>query len=452
MLSQIQKDQAIQQDCELQSAGSCFGKMSLRKIFGSALLWLFIFAFYQIAAPNYLWLPDKGDTPYGADFLQEWVGARIFLEGDVKSLYNAELFQAKQHNQQELGFAWDTNSFFPPVYPPMHYFFFIPLALIPYRWAALVWLGILIAFAISAAHQIRNIALQNGSETFSSPSRRRALQVSIWFGIFLFPAVLASLTMGQKSVIWLLIVTSTWQLLLKKRDLTAGFVFGLLSIKPTLFFLLPLVLLSHGKIRFFVGASITVAALWGTGLCLLPAESWFGFLEGVKGSSNYPGMNGYRLDWSCNLLSLAYALPASFQVGFKQSVCVILAIYCLIGCFERRNYDVLSPEKLLLILCVTFLLSPHAYSYDMCVFLLPIFWIFAQQPRVGFVYYMLLTMAVAAAAMVLSILSLPVLPILLVGIVCELRLRKPSSQCGSEPSAASDFTHAKIAAVNPISG
>jgi hypothetical protein len=421
-------------------------------ILASGLLWLIIFVFYLVAAPNYRWLPDKGDTPYGADFLQEWVGARIVLEGDAENLYNTALFQARQHDQLELGFAWDANCFFPPVYPPMHYFAFAPLALMPYRWAVLVWLGILIAFAISAAHQIRNIALQNASETFASPSRRSALQVSIWFGIFLFPALLASLTMGQKSVIWLLIVTSTWQLLLKKRDLTAGLVFGLLSIKPTLFFLLPLVLLSHGRMRFFVGASITVAALWGTGLCLIPAESWFGFLDGVKGSSNYPGMNGYRLDWSCNLLSLAYAIPASFQVGFKQSICVILAIYCLIGCFERRNYDVLSPEKLLLILCVTFLLSPHAYSYDMCVFLLPIFWIFAQQPRVGFVYYMLLTMAVAAAAMVLTILSLPVLPILLVGIVCELRLRKTSSLCGSESSAASDSLHAKIAAVNPISG
>jgi hypothetical protein len=449
MLSQIQKDQAIQQDCELQSAGSCFGKTSLRKIFGSALLWLFIFVFYQVAAPNYLWLPDRGDTPYGADFLQEWVGARIVLEGDVKSLYNAEFFQAKQHNQQELGFAWDTNSFFPPVYPPMHYFAFIPFALVPYRWAALVWLGVLIASAIFAAHQIQKIAVQNAWCTFTSPSRRTAFQVSLWFGIFLFPAVLASLTMGQKSVIWLVILTLTWQLLLQKRDLTAGFVFGLLSIKPTLFFLLPLVLLSHGKIRFFIGSSITVAALWGTGLCLIPAESWFGFLEGVKGSSNYPGMNGYRLDWSCNLLSLAYAIPTSFQEWFKQSVCVILAIYCLIGCFERRNCDVLSPETLLLILCATFLLSPHAYSYDMCVFLLPVFWICAQQPRVGFVYYMLLTMAVAAAAMILSILSLPVLPILLVGIVCELRLRKLSSQC--DPSDDSDSTLAKVVTANSLS-
>lgn len=421
-------------------------------ILASGLLWLIIFVFYLLVAPNYRWLPDKGDTPYGADFLQEWVGARIVLEGDAENLYNTALFQARQHDQLELGFAWDANCFFPPVYPPMHYFAFAPLGLMPYRWAVLVWIGTLIAFAILAVQQIRSIAIRESSDTFSSPSGRVAFNLSLLFGFFLFPSVLASLTMGQKSLIWLVILASSWQLLVNKRELAAGFVFGLLSIKPTLFFLLPVVLLSYGRIRFFVGASITVAALWGMGLCLIPSESWFGFLEGVKGSSSYPGMNGYRLDWSCNLLSLAYAAPTPFQWWFKQSVCVILAIYCLLGCFERRNFDVYSPEKLLQVLCVTFLLSPHAYSYDMCLLLLPIYWIYAQQPRVGFVYYMLLTMAVAAAAMVLQVFSLPILPVLLIGIVCELRLRKHSPPIDARGSESSSKAFANVATANSTLG
>ena len=393
------------------------------KLRNSILLWLLLFTLFLAFSPNYRWLHDKGTTPYGADFLHEWVGARIVLEGESQNLYDLELFQARQKDSHTLGFQWDKNSFFPPVYPPIHYIAFTPFALIPYRWAVLLWLGILIALTIFAAHQLQNIAMRYASIQDGDPKHRRAIHNAILFAVFLFPPILASLTLGQKSVLWLVLFNSTWQLLLNKRPLSAGFVFGLLSIKPTLFFLLPLVLLSRGQLKFFLGASITVVTLWGGGLLLLPTETWLGFLEVARGSSTYASVNGYRLDWSCNLLALAYASPISYQAWLKQSFCTILAIYCLICCFEKRNTDILSPEKLLLVLCVTFLLSPHAYSYDLCLFLLPIVSIFAQQPRVGFVYFALLAIAIATATAFLNLFSLPILPVLLLVIVSELRLK-----------------------------
>lgn len=392
------------------------------------LLWLACFIAFLAVAPNFHFQPDTGETPYGADFLQEWVGARLIYEGKVDSLYETNLFQSRQHDRELLGFEWSANRLFPPVYPPMHYGAFIPLALIPYRWAALLWLGFLVACALLAAFQIARIAQHHADEKFASPARRLKLRAFIWLGLLLFPMVLFSTNLGQKSVIWLVILTSTWQLLLNKRDLLAGLVFGLLSLKPTLFFLLPLVLLRRGKFRFFLGASLTVVAIWGSGLCLFPSEAWLGFLREVGGSSNYPGQNGYRLDWSCNLLSLAYAVPTTMQSWVKQSVCAILAIYCIFACFERRNSDVLSPENLLMTLATTFLLSPHAYSYDLCLFLLPVFWISSQQPRVGFAYYILFTFAIAISSGFLEAFGLPILPILLMAIVFESRLRNRITQ------------------------
>ena len=414
--------------CWLRVAGTAFG------------LWLVCFGLFLAVAPNFHFQPHTGDTPYGADFLQEWIGAQLVYEGDVSSLYDTNLFQSRQHDQARLGFEWTANRLFPPVYPPMHYAAFVPLALIPYRWAALIWLGFLIACALLAAYQIEKIAQHYFREKFASPARRQNLRAFIWLGLLLFPSILFSINLGQKSVIWLLILTSTWQLLLNKRDLVAGLVLGLLSLKPTLFFLLPLVLLSRGKFRFFLGASLTVLAIWGSGLCLFPAEAWLGFLREVGGSSNYPGQNGYRLDWSCNLLSLAYAVPSALQSWVKQSVCAILAIYCLLSCFERRDSNPLSPETLMVTLATTFLLSPHAYSYDLCLFLFPIFWIYSQQPRVGFTYYALLIFAIAASGSILTSFGLPILPILLMAIVFEARLRYrletvPANPRGQNPGA-----------------
>ena len=126
---------------------------------------------------------------------------------------------------------------------------------------------------------------------------------------------------------------------------------------------------------------------------------------------------------------------------------MILAIYCLICCFERRKTNILSPEKLLLMLCATFLLSPHAYSYDLCLFLLPVFLTWAQQPRMGFAYYALLTMTVAVSAVVLNTLHLPILPIILIGIICEMRLRTRSSEnaTGHSTNSEPNLDHVSMA-------
>jgi hypothetical protein len=136
------------------------------------------------------------------------------------------------------------------------------------------------------------------------------------------------------------------------------------------------------------------------------------------------------------------------QSWVKQSVCVILALYCLFACFERRNSDVLSPENLLMTLAATFLLSPHAYSYDLCLFLLPVFWIYSQRPRAGFTYYALLVFAVATSGKVLESLGLPILPILLMAFVFESRLGTRISSQTSHSLASRNSVPGQSALIN----
>ena len=121
---------------------------------------LAIFFSYLFFAPNYDWSEQSSDTPYGADFLQEWVGARMVLSGNVSQLYDVDMFRAWQHDPSIVGFEWSSDQYFPPVYPPPHYVLFSPLACIPYRWAALVWLASLIVAAFWSAKQIVEIAMQ----------------------------------------------------------------------------------------------------------------------------------------------------------------------------------------------------------------------------------------------------------------------------------------------------
>ena len=378
---------------------------------------------YLFLAPNYRWEHEDSDTAYGADFMQEWVGARMVLTGNASELYDPEVFRSWQYDPKVVGFEWKTDQYFPPVYPPPHYFLFCPFACVPYRWAVVIWLLLLIASAFVSAKLIADIAnqsaLKGSRESFVETQSKTKY---VWLGLILFPSLLFSITLGQKSVCWLMLVCLTWRLLQTNRDYAAGLVFGILSIKPTLFFLMPLVLLRNGNWRFFVGASLSVCAIWGATACVIPFETWMAFAKLLGTTGNYAENIGYRLDWSCNLMTMAYGLPAALVQWCKWTICLPLSIYLLYCVFEDRHYAVDSPQKAFMLLGSTILISPHTYHYDLCVLLLPILWLASTSTQRGIAYFGLLAVGVAVASNVQEIFHIPILPILLIGMVSELRL------------------------------
>jgi len=54
---------------------------------------------------------------------------------------------------------------------------------------------------------------------------------------------------------------------------------------------------------------------------------------------------------------------------------------------------------------------------------LPILWLVATAPKCGIAYYGMLVVGLAVAPQMQEYLQIPIVPILLIGIVCELRLR-----------------------------
>lgn len=403
-----------------------------------------VVALYLLFAPNYDWPSAASETPYGADFLQEWIGAKLIVSGNADKLYDIDTFKAWQHDSRLIGFEWDSANFFPPVYPPAHYLLFSPFAILPYRWAVVVWLTALVAGAFISA---RTIAAIVETECNKNEAARSCVGFArsnwLWVILFLFPSVLFSVTLGQKSVLWLMILCLTWRFLQSQRDFAAGMLFGVLSVKPTLFFLLPLVMLRHRKWQFFAGATTTFFVLWGAALFIVPVEAWIAFSHNLRRVGNYAEMTGYRIEWSCNLMTLAYSLPAPWVAFGKWSFCVPLAIYLLYCVFSEKHYPIVSGEKALLVLATTLAISPHTYHYDLCTLMLPILWLAATSPRQGFAYYAMLAVGVTVAAEVQKLLHVPIVPILLVGIVCELRLR---SVLGDSTS----FTLKRVVAVKPF--
>lgn len=372
---------------------------------------------YLLFAPNFDWQTQRGDDVYGADFLQEWVGARLILDGRADELYSPK-FSDWQHNAELIGFEWDKSQFYPAVYPPPHYLLFTPLALIPYRWAAIVWLVMLLACACGAAWTIAAFVKQ--SVTKGDQAARSKCDY-LWIGALLFPSMLFSVTVGQKSALWLLLFSAVAFMLLKSKDYISGFVFGLMTIKPTLCFLLPLFMLKDRKWSFLAGMMTSSSLLWGAAALCLPWSVWPSFASGFSTAGSYAENAGYRIEWSCNLMTLAYGLPAELVEWCKWGICLPLGIYIFFGAMTE-SMDWKNPQKWMIAISSTVLLSPHYYHYDLCILLIPTLWLIVTEPRRGFAYFAILSLGVVLAGDANVYFRIPLLPLMLVGIVCELRL------------------------------
>ncbi len=379
--------------------------------------------------------------------------------GHAGELYDPAAFDAWQHDPQRIGFAWNADAYYPAVYPPAYYWLCTPLHWIEYRWAVRLWLIFLVVALLAAAAVIqRAVRLKDDHcETESGESESVAntspIPTWLWPAMLLFPPLLLGLTMGQKGSVWLLAWSVTWLLMRGSRPLAAGLAFGLLSIKPTLFFLLPLVMLRHGEWRFVAGASLTWGALWGAAAYTLPSHVWTDFLAVARSAGDYQQHAGYQLVWSSNLQSLVAGLPRGMPWWASGLLWMIPASYVLTKTLltktlltktlltktvltrTARGGNVPSesipgaavpgdttvrpplrlqdPRDLCQVLLATCLLSPHFYAYDLVVLLLPICGMWRAYRREAVVILAGLWLGMLASQACLSTLGLPLMPVVL---------------------------------------
>jgi hypothetical protein len=244
----------------------------------------------------------------------------------------------------------------------------------------------------------------------------------LWLALILFPALLFSITVGQKSTLWMMTIAVAMSLTASGKDFRSGVVFGLLSIKPTLFFLVPLVMFKHRRWQFLGGCALSASTIWGLTLVLMPWSVWSGFVDVARGAGSFAENNGYRADWSCNLLTLAYSMSADLIAWGKIAICLPIGIYILYSVLmQTPSFD--KPTSWLMALAGTALLSPHFYYYDLCVLLPALIWLWAIRSREAIAVYVLLAVSCTVSAGFLEILEIPILPIALIGLVSSSALR-----------------------------
>jgi hypothetical protein len=326
-------------------------------------------------SPNFQWLDAKPgeplpfrENPFGGDFLQDWVGGKIAsIPQERRLLYPSQYANQIQHSGL-VGFAWPQEKYFPMVYPPYYYWLVSPFSYMPYRWSAIIWAVFSTALFVLA-----------GWLLYLSHPPLRNHPWPFMFAMTAFVPWIIALNMGQKSTLLLLLFVGTYGLFAQGQKFLAGMVFGLVAIKPQLGIVIGLaMLLNYKSWSFVAGAAVTVIGLLVLAVCL--DDGWIGHYQNVvRSMGDYTSTGGYQLHDSHSLVGgLKLALPSSLASwGYPLALVLGAAVVLLVTWFASFTSNSRSClEQVALpfsnLVFATVLISPHLYTYDLTILLLPI--------------------------------------------------------------------------------
>ncbi|WP_349572510.1 glycosyltransferase family 87 protein [Azotobacter salinestris] len=302
---------------------------------------------------------DPRGKPLGYDFITFWGASHLALDGNPAAAYDPQTIYAAE----QLAVP-DNPSMFLWHYPPTFYLVVWPLALLPYFIAYFVFIGLTFLLYVAV---VRRIAPYPDA---------RVLMLAL-----AFPGVMINLFHGQNAFLTAALIGGALHFL-PTRPALAGTLIGLLSIKPHLGVLLPLVLVATRQWRAVFSAALTVLVFAAASWAIVGQEAWLAFWnnlplvrllleEGALPWGKMPTVFAFLriLGVSAASAYLAHFLVAALAAGAVVWVWLKTEVPAL------RNAALVSG---------TLLISPYLFDYDLVWLGLAITWLGMEAWRTGF--------------------------------------------------------------------
>lgn len=286
--------------------------------------------------------PRDGSTlVIGRDFLNFWMYGRAAVMDNPAQWYDVATYQGAL--AQLLGPSYPGQNW---SYPPSVMLIAPPFGLLPYVYALALWTALgLGGFIVFARRQ------------FGDPLFVAALIFS--------PAVVFCLISGQSSLITaMMLVGIFWAL--DRRPILAGMLIGLLTIKPQLGLLFPIILIVSERWRVFFTAAATAIALFAISAALFGTQTWIDFiLKGMQTQNLVlADPEGIATPFYPTVFMNLRGIGASYAFAMAVQVCVaIAAVGAVAWAFRfRRDADPLWLMALFFACSVSAV--PYLLSYD----------------------------------------------------------------------------------------
>jgi alpha-1,2-mannosyltransferase len=290
---------------------------------------------------NKPWI-DGTQFVLGRDFLNFWMGGRSVFGGGPAAWFDAGTYNAALRDM--LGAPYPEHFW---SYPPHLLLFIWPFGLMPYLPAYIAWCAIGVALYLFACS--------------GAIARKHLLFLAV------APGIAVCIFFGQNGFYTAALLIGGL-FCLDRRPVLAGVLFGILTIKPQLGLLLPVVLVLERRWVTIASAVATLTVLVAATAMLFGWNVWIEFWQKVVPQQQWLTAHGGGLLFEM-VSSVYYGgrlvhLPQSVD-WVLQGITTALAFAAVAWCYWRRRDPALS---LALFVTATFLVTPYILNYDMVVF------------------------------------------------------------------------------------
>jgi alpha-1,2-mannosyltransferase len=291
---------------------------------------------------------DVQGRPLGTDFSNVYAAGTYALDGNADAA-----FDPPQQFAREQAIFGPTTQFYGWHYPPYFLFVAAALAWMPYGVALAVWQAVTLGLYLL---MIRAIV--------SPPAAGRD---DYWWLLLAlaFPSVLINIGHGQNGFLTAALIGGAL-VVLDRRPILAGILFGLLVYKPQYGLLLPIVLAVSGRWKCFAAAAATVMLLTIATTLTFGASVWHAFLESTQFTRLVvleQGNTGwYKIQ---SIFSWARMWGAPIALAYALQGAAIIAIAIALARLWRGSAS--FSLKAAALCLATILATPYSFDYDMMI-------------------------------------------------------------------------------------
>lgn len=288
----------------------------------------------------------------GLDFVNYWTGGRMALNGEAGVLYDVAAYN--ELLRRLFAPASEVMLF---SYPPSILPLLAPLGLLPYLVAYPLWLAL------------------GTAAFFAAALGRWPEREDLWLVVALAisPILWVNLVFGHLGLFLAALFVGALRLL-PERPVAAGIMIGLITVKPQLGPLLPLVLVLTGAWRALAAATLTALLLAGFSIALYGVSPWQAW---------WSGSAQVHIAFLSDLRSFFVAQMTTPFIALRflgASVEAALALQALVAALVvAATWAVLRsaaswPLKATLVAFGSVLISPYVLAYDLAIPLAALVW------------------------------------------------------------------------------
>lgn len=345
---------------------------------------LIAFLFFVLGA--YLASDDKLALFWvNRDFANYWIASRLVLDGQINDLFSGQdAYFAHMTAAFGADYPWHNWS-----YPPHYLLLVLPLGTMPFGVATVVFLGISLVVFCHAAWCFD----------------KKFAPIAV---VLLVPFCLSNIFFSQNG--FLISALMLYGLAFRgSHPVLAGVAFALLTVKPQLGLLIPVLLIAERRFMTIAVTCVAVVVLFALTVLLWGMEPWRGYLI-----HNVPYQRDIMMFFSgifLNMMPTFFGALRSLEV--EASVALYGHIVFALGVFVVFLFSLKILEsdrnRAISLLLASFLISPYSLVYDLGALSVVTAILFADWP-IG-------RRGQAGAKIILALLSmLPVLNMFLAGI------------------------------------